>query len=530
MWSKLSTYYHTLRHLKPIQLQSRLSNLLKAKLGMERLPKPGETPVMPQLQLQASIPQAHSWNWGPNLGSNETFTFLNLSHAFLGSDIDWGFAAYGKLWTYNLNYFDYLNQAGLNTDEGLRIIYDFIQKQDRVKDGLEPFPISLRGINWVKFLVYHDLDDESIRLSLLQQYKLLQQKLEYHLLGNHLLENGFSLLFGAVYFQDESLYKSAKKILVPELEEQVLVDGAHFELSPMYHQAMLFRVLDCYNLLANNDSKANELRPLFQEKAEKMLGWLEAVTFSNGDIPLVNDSAFGIAPTTSDLSAYGKRLGLKPSQCPLGDSGYRMIRTPQYELFLDIGHIGPDYIPGHAHSDTLNFVLYINGEPFIVDTGTSTYEKNARRQLERSTSSHNTVMIANQEQSEVWGGFRVARRAYPTIHEEGQNLIVASHDGYDRIAGKHTRAYNWTGIQIVIKDEVKTKSQQSIKAFLHFHPDIEVKLDSGKVLAGNAEITFEGVSHMQLEEYLYAPEFNQQIPATKAVIEFTGELNTTIQL
>ncbi|MBK8735614.1 MAG: hypothetical protein IPL98_06840 [Saprospiraceae bacterium] len=29
-------------------------------------------------------------------------------------------------------------------------------------------------------------------------------------------------------------------------------------------------------------------------QAELMLGWLQQITFSNGDIPLVNDSAFGI--------------------------------------------------------------------------------------------------------------------------------------------------------------------------------------------------------------------------------------------
>ena len=64
--------------------------------------------------------------------------------------------------------------------------------------------------------------------------------IEYHILGNHLLENGFSLFFGAYYFQDEKFYVKAKKILTDELDEQILEDGAHFELSSMYHQIMLF--------------------------------------------------------------------------------------------------------------------------------------------------------------------------------------------------------------------------------------------------------------------------------------------------
>ena len=80
-------------------------------------------------------------------------------------------------------------------------------------------------------------------------------------------------------------------------------------------------------------------------------------------------------------------------------------------MFIDFGKIGPSYQPGHAHSDTFNFELIKNGNPFIVDTGVSTYEKNERRQIERSTSSHNTITIGDYEQSEVWGGFRVAKRA-----------------------------------------------------------------------------------------------------------------------
>ena len=42
------------------------------------------------------------------LGKKE-FTFLNKSQ-FFTSEIDWEFGDYGKLWTYNLTYFDFLNQ------------------------------------------------------------------------------------------------------------------------------------------------------------------------------------------------------------------------------------------------------------------------------------------------------------------------------------------------------------------------------------------------------------------------------------
>ena len=198
----------------------------------------------------------------------------------------------------------------MSESEGLKLINDFIMQSDSIKDGFMPFPISLRGLNWVKFLSKNKIKDQNINNSLYSQYTMLVDNIEYHILGNHLLENGFSLLFGAYYYQDEKFYIKAKKILITELEEQILKDGAHFELSPMYHQIMLFRVLDCINLVKNNSWKEEELLKLLISKAEIMLGWLSTITYDNGDIPLLNDSANGISPTTQELNDYAIILNI----------------------------------------------------------------------------------------------------------------------------------------------------------------------------------------------------------------------------
>src|SRR5690606_19561897 len=95
----------------------------------------------------------------------------------------------------------------------------------------------------------------------------------------------------------------------------------------------------------------------------------------------------------------------------LSDSGYRKFNEADFEILMDVGQIAPVYQPGHSHADSLQFLLNFKGKPVIVDTGISTYEKNERRQLERSTASHNTVTINRDNSSNVWGGFRVAERA-----------------------------------------------------------------------------------------------------------------------
>ena len=347
----------------------------------------------------------------------------------------------GKLWTYNLNYFDFLNQENISKEEGLKLIRNYVSKHSQLKDGLEPYPISLRGINWIKFISKHQIQDAEINNILFNDYLRLADNLEYHLLANHLLENGFSLLFGAYYFQDEKLYKKANTILRNELEEQILNDGAHYELSPMYHQIILHRVLDCLNLVENNPWKDKELFPLLKKKAELMLGWLDAITYKNGDIPLLNDSAKGIAPSSKELFTYAKSLGLKSQDSILSDSGYRKWIKNEMEIVLDLGQIAPSYQPGHSHADSLQFVLNFKNKPIIVDTGISTYEKNDRRQLERSTSSHNTVTINESNSSNVWGGFRVAERAKVTVKQENNSCIEASHDGYSGQGIIHHRKF-----------------------------------------------------------------------------------------
>lgn len=522
MWTKLNLYFHTLRHLRWQQIYYRLWYALRRRLLPTRLPEV-HPPTAGQLNFQPSL-TAPNHLWQPPL----SFTFLNQTHTF-DAKVDWNFSQFGKLWTYNLTYFEFLQQTDISRTEGLALMHDFIRQLPHIRDGLEPFPTSLRIIFWTRFLLQYDVQDVSINRILCQQLHFLNKNREYHLLGNHLLENAFALLFGAIYFNDATILHKAKKLLQTQLDEQILPDGAHFERSPMYHQLMLYRLLDCVNILQNNSTAAADLLPFLQQKASVMLSWLKQMTFRNGAIPLVNDSAQRIAPTSAALFDYAERLGLKKADTVLGASGYRRFANAHYELIVDAGDIGPDYIPGHAHCDTLSFVLHIGDQPFLVDTGTSTYEANAQRQLERATAAHNTVQIGDVEQSEVWGAFRVARRAKASILNETESSIMATHDGYRRSGGQHTRTFRFENETIVIEDKVAFKRKKlPTKAYLHFHPDVKIEVQEQRVLTELAVIAFENALKIETATYFYAPDFNKTMPAAKLTIWFEENLKTQI--
>ncbi len=505
--------YNTVKFLKFRQIYFRLYYLGRTKIRKIT----GSTILFSKKSKSVNLELQRSIHISESYFEEGEFKFLNLSTKFGDIDcIDWNYDKHGKLWTYNLTYFDFLS---MDSDiDKKELIESFIKSIKDIKDGLEPFPISLRGINWIKYLSYQNIKNQRIDDSLYAQYYILLDNLEYHLLGNHLLENGFSLLLGAYYFQDEILYLKAKEILLEQLDEQILEDGGHFELSPMYHQIMLFRLLDSINLVQNNFWKDRELLDFLRLKAELMLGWLQNISYKNGDIPLFNDSAKGIAPTTVQLMNYSKELNLDISSINLLDSGYRKVTKSNYECIVDIGQIGAEYIPGHAHSDTFNFELRIKDKDFIVDTGLSTYETCERRDIERSTLSHNTVEVNGQNQSEVWGGFRVANRAKIIDIKEENSSIEATHDGYMPIL--HTRRWTFEENRVVIVDRLSGKSKGVAR--LHFHPNVTRE----DILA---HLSIDSDS-FEFGEYLYSPEFNTKTTAIVVSINFLDFLEVTIEI
>ncbi|GAA4458820.1 alginate lyase family protein [Nibrella saemangeumensis] len=527
--SRTSLIWHTVRHLKPRQILYQVLNRLRQKPRLRLHAKvPPGTPLTNQPATNELVAnQPPTWQ-------GQTVTLLNQAVTF-ADGIDWNYAANGKLWTYNLNYFDFLNQSGLPPEQGLALIRDFIRQTDTLTDGLEPYPTSLRILNWVHFLLRHTIQDETIDRHLYAQVKLLRSRLEYHLGANHLLENGFALLTSAVYFRQRVWLRQAASLLVRELAEQILPDGGHYERSPMYHQILLDRLLDAYQLLNTDTWHATpELSLLLAGTAARMLGWLDAITFANGDIPYLNDAAPGIAPTTQQLRHKAGRVGVQPVPVTLRESGYRKLRAGAMELVANVGSVGPAYQPGHAHADTFSLVLYVNNQPIVVDLGTSTYQIDERRSLERSTAAHNTVEVAGQNSSEVWGGFRVARRASVTRLVETGTSLSAQHDGYRRLGLLHERTWQVEPGKLIITDRLLRTGRDGVEAAgvarLYFHPAVVVTAYEDYFQAGPLSVTFEGgkIGKGIVQPYEMADGFNRRRPAQCLLVSFRETLITTI--
>ena len=175
-------------------------------------------------------------------------------------------------------------------------------------------------------------------------------------------------------------------------------------------------------------------------------------------------------------------LNQLPFSINLQDSGFMRIEKGPMVAFLDVGEIGPTYNSAHAHADTLSFELTLFNDRFLVNSGTSCYERSAERSWQRGTSAHNTVTVDGQDSSEVWDSFRVARRAIPidsAVKESvGEVYVRCSHDGYLRFGNGslHTREWIFRKSEVQVKDRIDGSFNEAI-AYYHFHPGVMTGLD-----------------------------------------------------
>ncbi|WP_224746599.1 alginate lyase family protein [Mucilaginibacter rigui] len=387
-------------------------------------------------------------------------------------------------------------------------------------------------MNTVRFISTENITNSVIIDELYAQFAYLNRNLEYHLLGNHLLEDAFALFMGGHIFNMPDWKQKAKNILYRELKEQILNDGGHFELSPMYHQIILFRVLELVDWYSNTDGHDIEFLTFAKTKARDMLGWLQIITFNNGDIPHFNDSAAGITFTSQQLFGLAQKLGVNPNkQLKLAASGYRKYGFDNYECVVDVGAVGPSYQPGHGHSDALSFVLYSKGLPIVVDAGTSTYQIGEKRNYERSTNAHNTVEVEDTNQSEVWGGFRVGRRAQVTITADVTHSLTALHNGYQKkFAAIHQRTFIFAEDLIQIEDTI-SEEKLVCKALFHFHSNCNVIIQGNdKVLIDNiATIAFTNAIKLDIQKYELANGYNKYLSAVCLVVFFNKELKSIMR-
>ena len=263
------------------------------------------------------------------------------------------------------------------------------------------------------------------------------------------------------------------RLLASELAAQVLADGGHFELSPMYHAAVLEDLLDLVNL---RSAYGEPVPPSWVESGRShatLAGRDDASRWRASRSSTTRRS--GRRRPAAELEAYARRLGLATvarraagaAHAARGERLRARVGRDVRTCSAIAPPSGPDHLPGHAHADTLSFELSLAGQRVLVNSGTSEYGVEPRAARQRGTAAHNTVVVDSADSSEVWGGFRVARRARVvecrrSLSVEGVVRVTAAHDGYRRLPGRnvHRRSWSLREGSLDIEDEISGEQAQ----------------------------------------------------------------------
>lgn len=457
------------------------------------------------------------------------FTFLNETRELQDKE-SWNDPSIKKLWLYNLHYFeDLISESASKKTHWHRALIDrWIQENAvGVGNGWEPYPVSLRIGNWIKWALKGNPMDKAWKRSLALQTEYLYHNIEWHILGNHVFENGKALVLAGCYFEGEKADKWRRKgcrILAKQLKEQILPDGGHFERSPMYQGIVLEGLLDVVQI-SNYYGMNREMMPIWKNAASLMLQNMKTMTHPDGGIAFFNDATFGVSVSTDGLEKYAQKNDIKvparfrrPGATYCEETGYIRIDYGSVTAILDVAPTGPDYLLGHAHADTLSFEMSFRGHRVFVNSGTGGYESGEERMMQRGTSAHNTVVVDGADSTEVWSAFRVARRAVAfdvTLREHGEGYEVrAAHNGYKRLKGRniHRRSWILTDKYMTIEDVVEGEFKEAI-AYYHLHPAVELERNEVGVFVTLSEGSRIGIypvcGDMDVVATKFYPEFGK---------------------
>jgi hypothetical protein len=541
-------FLRTVRHLRFSQVINRAVRIV-SRIGAAKKYRVKHFACVPDIQPVRFELREQANKAAVKQGS--VFTFLNQT---FDTKYEWFPHGVSRLWLYNLHYLDWVFE--LQAHDFQAIVTDWIEKVPvGAKNAWHPYTVSLRIGNLIWYYSAHTNDFQSdfkLKLvnSIYNQTKYLAANLEFDVLGNHLIENCEALIISGVFFNNNKWRDKGLKILDRQLKEQILPDGGHYERSPMYHCIVLEDLLAVHQaLLFSGITDALWLT----DAIRRMTIFLDGicinpvkpklpsvpVSFSplrvgegpgvrskhEVNIPLLNDSAYGIAFSPDILLNYAKEKTSieiprddNYTYINCKDTGIHIVKHGSWRTIFDVGQICPDFLPAHAHNDMLSILLWHNNQPVLTDSGVYEYASGEWRNYFRSSKAHNTVTIDNIEQNEIYSSFRVGRRGKPYGFTTNANGSEATcfHNCYRHIKIETGRKIALSESGIMVHDIFKNsgKSRPFVSA-LHFAPGFRLKsIDGNKsqtaLSNGNIDIMLSLLSPgIYIKEYVswYSPEF-----------------------
>jgi len=326
---------------------------------------------------------------------------------------------------------------------------------------------------------------------------------------NHRTLELYAVFLAAVVFpefkQSEAWRHFAIEELSRNIQQDILPDGVHCELSTDYHHIVLKNYLNIRKLAAMNEIALPEA---MDRQIKKALEFALFVHKPDGNIPSLSD---GDARSFLDLLEKGAglynseamryvasrgRLGQAPAERSKGfpEGGYYILRsgwgqgTRAYEdehyLVFDCGPLGAG---NHGHMDLLSFEAAAFGRSLVIDPGRYTYDESGPinwRVRFRGTAYHNTILVDKKNQTAYRPGKRKFKIKGPQPDFELKSFVTGA--GFDYLHGVaksheyeavHTRKIFFVcGEYWVVSDFLKADQRHDYDLLFHLTDQAQGKV------------------------------------------------------
>ncbi len=402
--------------------------------------------------------------------------------------------------------------------------------------------LEIRRLLWAHVVYVQRYDLEEKRTTVNNHF-LVSAALQYILL--HLFQDGVSN-----GWQSRALY-----VVEEQLLRQFRSDGGNFESATQYHQFVLEALL-VMQVFTGQDTYA-----LLNQRLTDALRFAADCKLACGEAPNMGDSSDGRilvhrryydgnakeADYLGDLAEvlYGNQnpysqvefQGVKPHY---RETGLGLYRDIQYGACLCAMPVDEN-AGGHNHSDKAALLLSVSGQPVIVDAGTYCYtsDTSARRRF-REGAAHNILMLDGKDPAEYASDGAFEKPQYCEIGltmetENGKQVWQAWHDGYCRVegVGRVTRKMKCMQGRLELNDQVEGWGVHNLELLFHFHPDLNVRLESNVIEVSSVE---QLLCRLQLsddlcvhtEEYNYSPAYMKSMKAVRVVA--AGQVQLPVKL
>lgn len=433
--------------------------------------------------------------------------------------------------------------------------------------------------------------------SLYQHGLHIRENLEYSetFNSNHYLSNIAGMVYlGTLFpeFKESAEWRTfGIRELKNEMMKQVYPDGCDFEASTCYHRLVLELFFYSTLVAITNDGdftgtnyQAVTDKLFGREYRERLSGMFEAMLFllkPNGAMPQIGDNdsgrlhvftarhildmryllclgaiffkepkfkvrefwfceealwVFGSKGLATWQALEERTLAVIGSHA-FPDAGWFVMRNERDYIVISCGPNGQKGNGGHAHNDKLSFELCMDGKDIFVDPGTYLYTPEPEmRNLFRSTSYHNTVVVNGMEQNSYDNGFlfmlRDESKASRVMWESGREYdhFIGEHLGFNSNGFHHRREVYFDKSERVyrIVDKITGDNPQS-KVYFYLKPGVAVKkIKDGIFKVEDVIVRFSGFYKIDVFNSWYSKEYGFKESNSCIRVSFGDALETSI--